>query len=177
VDRAQAARQTAAQRKTPPAHKKPTKKTAAAAEQIEEDLHSERQALMGRFKELNESMRDAELAATIRRLDDLEGKRHGLALKLLSKAKDADKEDARLKRVLLVLMGCVATGCEPNPMPAVAEASLFDDAPVYDPVAAAARAAPAPVDPPTDAEVRIRKWCVRSTRRMRCRKRANWKSS
>jgi len=28
---------------------------------------------------------------------------------------------------------------------------------VYDPVAAAARAAPAPVDPPTDAEVRIRK--------------------
>ena len=47
--------------------------------------------------------------------------------------------------------------CFREPELAVAEASLYDDAPVYDPAAAAAKASPQPVDPPTESELRIRR--------------------
>lgn len=81
-------------RKNPPPHKKMGKKQVASAETAEEELHSERLAILGRLKEVNDSVRDAELAAAIRRLDELEGKRHGLSLKLLARAREQDKEEA-----------------------------------------------------------------------------------
>lgn len=62
-----------------------------------------------------------------------------------------------MKRVLLLMTVLVVVGCEPEPELAVAEASLYDEAAVYDPAAAAARLAPLPVDPPTEAEIRMRR--------------------
>ena len=56
----------------------------------------------------------------------------------------------------VVAMGWLA-GCDPEPELAVAEASLYDDAVIYDPQAIAARASPPPVDPPTEAEIRMRR--------------------
>lgn len=84
----------APKRKNPPQGKKNPRKVQAPAEVAEEELHSERLAILGRLKEVNDSVRDAELAATIRRLDDLEGRRHGLALKLIGRAHEQEKEDA-----------------------------------------------------------------------------------
>lgn len=81
-------------RKSPPPHKKTAKKVQAPAEVVEEELHSERLAILGRLKEVNDGVRDAELAANIRRLDDLEAKRHGLALKLIGRAHEQEKEEA-----------------------------------------------------------------------------------
>ena len=71
-------------RKSPPPRKKPRKKQSAVLTAQEEELHTERLAVLGRFKEVNETLRDAELAATIRRLEELEGKRHGLASKVIA---------------------------------------------------------------------------------------------
>lgn len=71
-------------RKSPPPRKKPRKKQSAVLTAQEDELHTERLAVLGRFKEVNETLRDAELAATIRRLEELEGKRHGLASKVIA---------------------------------------------------------------------------------------------
>lgn len=61
-----------------------------------------------------------------------------------------------MKRLLpLVVLLCAA--CEPEPELAVAAASLHDDAEIYDPLAEAARATPPPVEPPTEAELRMRR--------------------
>ena len=81
-------------RKNPPAHKKNPKRVAAPAEAVEEELHSERLAILGRLKEVNDGVRDAELAATIRRLDEMEARRHLLAVKLIVRAHEQDKEEA-----------------------------------------------------------------------------------
>lgn len=77
-----------------PPRKKPRPRSPSDAMKVEEDQHHERLAIIGRLKEINEESKDAELAVSIRRLDDLESRRHFLVLKLLEKASAADGEKA-----------------------------------------------------------------------------------
>lgn len=72
-------------KKASPPRKKPRPRSPSEAMKQEVDLHHERLALIGRFKEINEDIKDAELAVSIRRLDDLESRRHFLALKVLER--------------------------------------------------------------------------------------------
>lgn len=48
----------------------------------EQNKHEERLAILQRMRELNDQVKDAELAARLRRLDALERQRHALTLEL-----------------------------------------------------------------------------------------------
>jgi hypothetical protein len=78
-------------RKSSAPRKRPRRKVSTLMAQQEQDLHAERLAVMGRFKEVNASLRDAELAAIIRRLDELETKRHGLAEELIKRTEEQER--------------------------------------------------------------------------------------
>lgn len=83
----------AGKRKSPPPRKKPRKKQSAVLAGQEEELHTERLAVLGRFKEVNETLRDAELAATIRRLEELETRRHGLMEKVVAATLEQERSE------------------------------------------------------------------------------------
>ena len=76
-------------RKPPAPRKKPRPKTAAGARQLEDELHNERLAIIGRLKEINSDMKDAELAVSIQRLDDLEARRRDLSLRIIERTENA----------------------------------------------------------------------------------------
>lgn len=76
-----------------PARKKRPKSTTAARKKgpppdvlAEQALHDERLAVLGRMRELNDTLKNAELAARLRRIEDLERQRHNLAMELTQRA-------------------------------------------------------------------------------------------
>lgn len=63
----------------------PRRRTVPNARETERALHNERLVLLGRMREINEEVKDAELAARLTRIDELERHRHELALQLMDR--------------------------------------------------------------------------------------------
>ncbi|MEW5854222.1 MAG: hypothetical protein AB2A00_35945 [Myxococcota bacterium] len=81
--------------KRKPPKKRPRKKTVVPPEQAEQALHAERLAVVTRLRDVNRDLKDAELAATVERLEEKERKRHELVLKVLAAEAAKAAEDKK----------------------------------------------------------------------------------
>lgn len=69
---------------------RPRKKSPVSTEAQEAALHQDRLAIIGRIKDVNGELKDAELAAILERIKQKEATRHTLARQLIKKEQEGD---------------------------------------------------------------------------------------